>query len=70
MSTRPGSASDFVLQTLRAFPDRELRQSDLLALADGRFKPDNIRMCLKILLAQHRVVRNRDGAESWWAIAR
>lgn len=68
MKPRPGSASEFVLETLSRYADRELRVSDLSVLADGRFKRDNIALSLQALLKDGQVVKNKDGSEAWWAI--
>lgn len=69
MIPRPGTASEFVLKTLQAYPDREMRVAELAELAGGRFTKDNISLSLQAFLKDGQVVRVRDGKEAWWAIA-
>lgn len=69
MQPRKGTASDFVLTTLQKYPDRELRVSDLVELAEGRFKAENVVNSLQAFLKDGQVVRVREGREAWWAIA-
>ena len=70
MTTRGGSASDFILTTLRTYPDRELRAAELIELAQGRYQPDNIAKALYLLRAKGLVVRIKDaGDAAWWAVS-
>lgn len=69
MKPRSGSASEFVLKTLSEHADRELRLADLDELAAGRFQKENIGLSLKALLEHGLVVKIKDGAAAWWAIA-
>jgi hypothetical protein len=69
MKPRSGSASEFALSVLRKHADRELRASEIVAMADGAFKAPNVMQCLKLLYEAGLVVRNKDGGEVWWAIS-
>lgn len=69
MKPRTGSASEFVLETLRQYPDQEFQVADLTDLAGGRWTKANIGLSLKSLLADGQVVRTKDGHDAWWAIA-
>jgi len=71
MPKKNGTATEFVLNTLRQWPDNELRISDFYELAGGRFKKENLSNSLTRLLAKGEVVRNIDDNRSaWWAISR
>ena len=70
MTTQSGSASDFILTTLRQYADRELRAGEFYDLAEGRYQHENIKKALYILRIKGLVVRIKDGGDaSWWAIA-
>jgi DNA-binding transcriptional regulator PaaX len=66
---RTGTASDFILTTLRQHRDREMTLADLFALAEGKFSKENMRASLDRFVIQGKVVRNRDGGAVWWAIS-
>lgn len=69
MQPRSGSATEFVLQTLREHDDRELQVRDLAELAQGRFQAANISQSLNALTEAGAVVKTKEGREVWWAIA-
>lgn len=65
----PGTVTEYVLHTLERYAERELRVSDLHALAGGRFQKANIVNALDRLHLAGRVVKQADGPrEVWWAI--
>lgn len=66
----PGTVTEYVIQTLERYADRELRVTDLHNLAEGKFQKPNIVNALDRLHAAGRVVKHADGPrEVWWAIA-
>lgn len=70
MQVRSGSASEFILNTLRQYADRELRSGELVDLAGGRYSKENIVKSLYYLLEHGAVVRVKDdGATAWWAVS-
>ncbi|MFZ4579833.1 MAG: hypothetical protein ACOYOB_15700 [Myxococcota bacterium] len=64
-----GTRRDHILNTLSQQPDRELRVSDLVDLAEGRFTRNNLQEALGQLLKEGKIVKTKEGSEAWWAIA-
>ena len=70
MPKTEGTAREFILETLRQHPDRELRVADLSAECGGRFTQKNIANTLARLQAEGLVVKETDADHSvWWGIA-
>lgn len=63
-----GTAREFILQTLNAYPDRELQVADLHDWCEGKFTKENIGNALAKLLVEGKVVKNVDGRSVWWAV--
>ncbi len=65
-----GTAREFILQTLKAHPDRELRVADLSELCGSKFSKANFAQTLERLHADAKVTKTTDPDRSaWWAIA-
>lgn len=69
MQPRPGSATAFVLDTLRQYPDRELQVRDIAELSAGRFQLANLSQSLNALSDAGLVQKQKEGRDVWWAIA-
>jgi hypothetical protein len=69
MPPRPGTASEFVLATLRTHADRELTIADLFELADGKFTKENLRQALDRQAEHGMVTKAAEPDRSvWWGI--
>ena len=63
-------ASSFTLKILKAYPDRELRITDLHELSEGQFNVNNLAQALRRLQTAGSVVKTIDEDHAvWWAIA-
>jgi hypothetical protein len=66
-----GTATEFVLNTLRQHADRECSIADLHAHCEGRFSKDNLHNACKRLHDRGLLVKQVDGERSvFWAIVR
>ena len=60
----------FTLKILKAYPDRELRITDLHELSEGQFNVNNLAQALRRLHTAGNVVKTIDEDHAvWWAIA-
>ena len=70
MAKKTGTAREFILDTLRAYPDRELRVADLHELAGGKFTMGNMDLSVRRLYADSLVTKAVEPDRSvWWGIA-
>ncbi len=70
MAKKSGTAREFILDTLRAYRDRELRIADLHELAGGKFTMGNIDLSVRRLYADDLVTKAVEPDRSvWWGIA-
>lgn len=68
LKPRGNSASAFIVSTLAAHPDRELRIQDLHGICGDRYTVGNLSNAAHRLQASGAIVAIKDGRESWWAI--
>ncbi len=65
-----GTATEFILNTLRELADRELQVSELHTACNGKFSKENLTNSLARMLAQGTVVKSVDANRAaWWAIS-
>ncbi len=70
MPKKTGTATEFVLETLRKYPENELQVADLHRECEGRFTKPNLINSLTRLLQEGIVVRTTDADRTaWWAIS-
>jgi hypothetical protein len=70
MPKKTGTAIEFIMQTLRQHPDRELRIADLFDHCEGKFTKENMTNALTRAMEKGLVVRASDSdRSSWWAIS-
>ena len=70
MPKKTGTAREFVLKTLKAYPDRELRVADLFEIAGTAFKKGNLENLMPKLYAAGLVTKAIEPDRSvWWGIA-
>lgn len=70
MPKTKGTASEFILQLLRAYPDYEMQVSDIYDEGEGRWSKANISNALTRLMDKGLISRTVDPNRSaWWTIA-
>ena len=70
MPKQTGTAREFILDTLKTYPERELQVADLSAECGGRFTLANLSTTVGRLQADGLVVKTADPDRSaWWGIA-
>ncbi len=70
MPKKKGTASDFILDLLKAHPDYEMQVSDIYEEGERRWTQANISNALARLLEKGLVTRVSDpDRKAWWSIA-
>jgi hypothetical protein len=70
MPKTTGTASEFILQTLRKFPGNELQVADFYEASEHRFTKENLHNALTRLLDKGLLERTVEpDRSSWWAIS-
>ena len=69
MPKKTGTAREYILATLKQYPDRELQVADFHGLCDERFSKANLQEALSRLFAEGVVTKvSEANRATWWAI--
>ena len=69
MPKKTGTAKEFILGTLREFPEQELQVADFHDYCGKKFTKENLHNALSRLLTEGLIVRNVEpNRATWWAI--
>jgi len=69
MPKKTGTAKEFILGTLREFPEQELQVADFYDYCGKKFTKENLHNALSRLLGENLIMRTVEANRAtWWAI--